>query len=833
MKTVHALVFLFFLAAFAGANAQVYPVGNTTITFADPTRTGGVGTGGGPGRQIETKIFYPATAAGTNAPVANGTFGVLVFGHGFVMAWDSYAPIYDSLARAGFVVAVPRTEDGFSPNHTEFGRDLAFVSDRMLALNTNAGSIFNQKLNGKKAIGGHSMGGGSTILAGQYTTGINCMVTFAAANTNPSAITAAASVTVPNLVISGSLDCVAPPGQHQTPIYNALASSCKTFVSLTGGYHCQFNNYNFNCAFGESTCIPGGGLDRNTQLARTRSLMIPYLRYHIGGDCAAWPQFQNLITTANWLTYQNTCNPAFPAPVITPAGPVSVCAGAPLTLTAGGGTGFLWDNGATSADLTVSPTLPGTYTVTVSTPNGCTASTSRSVSILPEPVAAIAPLTPRCPGTAVTLMAAGGAAAYAWSNGATGFMQTVAPTETTVFTVTVTGANGCTSTASETQTVFAPPIATIGGPGTICLGGTATLTATGGSQYAWNTGSTATSINVSPAVATDYSVTATDANGCTGSAAVQVSIGQQTTASVQAAICSGDVYLFDGQNLSQPGTYTATFQGANGCDSVVTLQLAVNQPGTASAQGSFCTGGTYDFLGQTLSAAGTYTATFTAANGCDSIVTLELTELLPSAGTEQAAVCAGENYAFNGQTYAAAGTYAVALTAANGCDSVATLVLTIDPLPSPAISLNGQTLETGSYTAYAWYVGGVLVPGANAQTYVPGQNGVYTVVVTDANGCSGTSSPGFDVTFLGTLPVLADQPRVYPNPARETVRIENLPIGSMVQLFDLLGRPVPFPVAAVPGGYDGSVAHLSKGLYWLVVDTGAGRQTIRLTVAGE
>ncbi|MEN9441281.1 MAG: hypothetical protein RLZ33_1358, partial [Bacteroidota bacterium] len=63
-----------------------YPIGSTTITFNDASRTGGYGSGGGAGRQIQTEVYYPAIAAGVDVSAANGVFPVITFGHGFAMS---------------------------------------------------------------------------------------------------------------------------------------------------------------------------------------------------------------------------------------------------------------------------------------------------------------------------------------------------------------------------------------------------------------------------------------------------------------------------------------------------------------------------------------------------------------------------------------------------------------------------------------------------------------------------------------------------------------------------------------------------------------------------
>ena len=103
-----------------------FPIGSTTITFNDPARSGGFGSGGGAGRQIQTEIYYPAIAAGTNATVATGVFPVITFGHGFAMSWDAYQNIWEHYVPLGYIVVFPRTEGSIfpSPSHGDFGLDL-------------------------------------------------------------------------------------------------------------------------------------------------------------------------------------------------------------------------------------------------------------------------------------------------------------------------------------------------------------------------------------------------------------------------------------------------------------------------------------------------------------------------------------------------------------------------------------------------------------------------------------------------------------------------------------------------------------------------------------
>ncbi len=226
------------------------------------------------------------------------------------------------------------------------------------------------------------------------------------------------------------------------------------------------------------------------------------------------------------------------------SGPTTFCAGGSVTLTARGGTNYsyAWSNSTTGASVTAQ--TGGTYSVVVKDAMGCEASASETVTVKANPVVAITPSgnTAFCQGGSVTLTASGGAS-YAWNNSATTPAITVNTSGT--YTVTGTGSNGCTATASATVTVHPLPVlaasisSTPGadncGNNTIYIGyGQQSLNlniagATGGTpaySYSWTpaatvTGSTVGSgtagATVNPTSTTLYTVTVTDANGCTAS----------------------------------------------------------------------------------------------------------------------------------------------------------------------------------------------------------------------------------------------------------------------------------------------------------------------------
>jgi pimeloyl-ACP methyl ester carboxylesterase len=304
------LFFLLFLTWESQAFSQIKSVGHRTITFNDPGRTGGFGSGGGTGRQIQTEVYYPSSAAtdGDSTAFASGQYPVLVFGHGFVMAWSSYDNIWKDLVPQGYIVCFPRTEGGTSPSHTDFGKDLALIPSKMFALNTMSNSPFFNTMTSKSAIMGHSMGGGSAFLACAGNTAPTTMITFAAATTNPSSIAAAPQVTIPTLVIAGQNDCVAPPAKNQDSMYVQCGASCKAEITIHGASHCEFANSSSTCSFGQGTCSPQPTISAAFQHSEASLYYSNWLRYWLKNDCAAWNTFHDSASHSTVVTAKLGCS---------------------------------------------------------------------------------------------------------------------------------------------------------------------------------------------------------------------------------------------------------------------------------------------------------------------------------------------------------------------------------------------------------------------------------------------------------------------------------------------------------------------------------------------
>ena len=348
----------------------------------------------------------------------------------------------------------------------------------------------------------------------------------------------------------------------------------------------------------------------------------------------------------------------------------------------GTGTSYLWSNEVTTATNAI--TTGGTYTVTATADNGCTS--TAAIEITPNADAPTVSITNNsdttvltCSLTSINVTATGSGTSYEWSNGANTAENTLTAPGT--YTVTATAGNGCS--ASEqitiTQDIAAPEIIASATDSTICQGASTTISATGGQSYTWSpeTGLPTTvgaSIIATPTETITYTVTGIGTNGCTGSGEITIAVNMPTSSEFDYTAC--DSYVWNGTTYDQSGDFTQTFINANGCDSVVTLHLTINHSSTGIDEQTACD--SYEWIDGVTYTESTDVPTFTLRNaeGCDSVVTLHLTINNSQTNTVEATAC--DSYEWAGETYTESGTYNKTFTAANGCDSVVTLHLAIN-----------------------------------------------------------------------------------------------------------------------------------------------------------
>ncbi|MET2984913.1 T9SS type A sorting domain-containing protein [Aureibaculum conchae] len=201
----------------------------------------------------------------------------------------------------------------------------------------------------------------------------------------------------------------------------------------------------------------------------------------------------------------------------------TICYGESVVLTATGSGNFTWSTGETGPSITVSPTTETQYYVR-STINGCSVSDDVFVTVEAAPSVALGEDITICSGEVVTLIAEG-VGNYLWSTGDETSSIDVSPTETTTYSIT--SSSHCSIDATDEITVYVNNAvnADAGTDISIEPGEVATLTASGGSSYLWNTGETTATISVQPNVTTEYSVEVSNNEGsCNGTDEVTVTV---------------------------------------------------------------------------------------------------------------------------------------------------------------------------------------------------------------------------------------------------------------------------------------------------------------------
>ena len=259
----------------------------------------------------------------------------------------------------------------------------------------------------------------------------------------------------------------------------------------------------------------------------------------------------------------------------------TVCKGDTITLsgTGSGGNTYNWNLGITNNNPFVINTTT-TYTYTAVGQFNCFA-TDQVVVTVNQPQVNAGPNQTVCAGTAVTLTGSG-STALSWDNNVINGAS-FTPDSTQTYTVSGTDANGCFGTDQVLVAVNAPLI-NAGSDVTICAGDSLQLTATGVQSPSWNN-NISDSQPFAPTTTTTYQVNGTDANGCAGTDQVTVVVNPTAT-TVLNEVTLGN-YTLNGQTYSQSGTYTQTLTSQNGCDSILTLNLSISGVGIGEDEMKF------------------------------------------------------------------------------------------------------------------------------------------------------------------------------------------------------------------------------------------------------
>ncbi len=405
----------------------------------------------------------------------------------------------------------------------------------------------------------------------------------------------------------------------------------------------------------------------------------------------------------------------------------TICQGSSVTLNVSGGSSRTWSTGSTASSITVSPNATTRYTVTSNESGKCSKTDTINVTVRPYVTTTITPNQTICQGSSVTLNVSGGTS-RTWNTGSTASSITVSPNATTRYTVTSSESGKCSKTDTVNVTVRPYVSTTITPNQTICQGGSVTLSVSGGSSRTWSTGSTASSITVSPNATTRYTVTSNESGKCSTTDTVTVTVRPyvSTTISRDTTICRGQSV-----NLTVSGGTSRTWSNGATATTITVTPLATT----------------------------TYTVTSNASNQCSTIdtVTVTVRPYVSTTISRDTTICIGQsvNLAISGGTSHTwntgattnsitvspntTTTYTVTSNANNQCSTTDTVTVTVRPYVSTTISRDtticvGETvsLTVNGGTSRTWSNGGT----GTSITVTPSTTTTYTVTSNQANQCS-------------------------------------------------------------------------------------------------
>jgi hypothetical protein len=272
-----------------------------------------------------------------------------------------------------------------------------------------------------------------------------------------------------------------------------------------------------------------------------------------------------------------------------------------------------------------------------------------------------------------------------------------------------------------------------------------------------------------------YTDITSNAAGCDSVITIDLTIQNTSTGTDTQLACETYTWMDGNTYTATTNTPTWTLTNAAGCDSVVTLDLTINYSNSGTDTQLACE--TYTWMDGNTYTATTNTPTWTLTNaaGCDSVVTLDLTINYSNSGTDTQLAC--DTYTWmDGNTYnASTNTPTWTLTNAAGCDSVVTLDLTINSVSDITTTVNGITISANNSNAtYVWLDcddNFSIIAGETNQSYTPLENSNYAVELSE-NGCTDTSACEA-ITTIGIIEnSFIEEFSLYPNPTNGIFYIE-------------------------------------------------------------
>ena len=517
---------------------------------------------------------------------------------------------------------------------------------------------------------------------------------------------------------------------------------------------------------------------------------------------------------------------------VTPTSAALGCTGGSATFTATGGSSYSWSTGVTTSTMTTS--TPGTYTVTITSSCGGTVVKTVTVSagsVLSATITA-GSSTSVCTGETVPLTFTGSAGTLKWVRVYQGTTDTLITTTATVnvdqpgsyYALVQSGT--CSPASSNVIDVTVNPLPAVFNltPSTIaiCAGETENICGPAGFDYLWSNGDSAMCTTISSAQ--NLYLTVTDVNGCSRASSNSVTITVNPLPSVYkmvsptdstacygghvtiSLVASSSTYLWnDGSSSSSvqantSGLWSCTVKkNVTGCEKIINTSIIIMpeinaQISTGGGPNTICHGDTVTLFATPLG--NTYTwPTGTTGSSCYATQT---------------------------------GNFYVTVTDQHGCYDVSSAFsVTVNPNPVVSIQLTGSNLTATPVSGqspftYEWFLNGTVI--GTTSSIIAGANGIYSVVLTDANGCSGDNEVTY--SFYSMEEKGIDELKIYPNPFLDDLHVDLSSAKYEVSLIDILGQQVR--ILSTEGSFVLQRENLPAGMYYLQIKSEGKRSVVKI-----
>jgi PKD repeat protein len=188
------------------------------------------------------------------------------------------------------------------------------------------------------------------------------------------------------------------------------------------------------------------------------------------------------------------------------------------------------------------------------------------------------------------------------------------------------------------------------------------------------------------------------AQGCDSTVQVRVLARPIGTDTIRAQVCSGETFRYQNTDLRPGQIRDFTIQTADGCDSVVQVQVTAYSVPTSTLEVAVCAGTGFSYFGREVPAGTSQTFLLSSWRGCDSLVTVKVSEKPAATGTLQVQICPDGTYNFQNTVLTPGQTERFTLKTPNGCDSI--LTISVMPLPRNTAALHQKVCPGETFTYY-------------------------------------------------------------------------------------------------------------------------------------